>query len=79
MLAYLAIISLIGNVLSVVLAGWAVYEADGAGRLIILALLVLTFLVPALWSSSLVNLVCFTGRIFLGIGCFIYLQWQRVV
>jgi ABC-type glycerol-3-phosphate transport system permease component len=77
MLAYLAIISLIGNVLSVVLAGWAVYEANAGGRLIILALLVLTFLIPALWSSSPVNLICFTGRIILGIGCFIYLKWQR--
>jgi hypothetical protein len=25
-----------------------------------------------------VNLICFTGRIILGIGCFIYLKWQRV-
>jgi hypothetical protein len=78
-LAYLAIVTLIGNVVSVILAVWAVYEADGAGRLIILALLVLTFLVPALWSASLVNLVCFIGRIILGLGCFIYLKWQRVV
>ena len=78
MLAYLAIVTLIGNVASVVLAGWAAYEAEGAGRLIIIALLVLTFLIPALWSASLVSLVCFIGRIVLGLGCFIYLKWQRI-
>ncbi|MCX6575566.1 MAG: hypothetical protein NTV82_04125 [Candidatus Aminicenantes bacterium] len=76
---YLAIVTLIGNVLSVVLAVWAVYEADGPGRLIIIALLVLTFLIPALWSASLVSLICFIGRLILGIGCFIYLKWQRVI
>jgi len=79
MLAYLAIITLIGNVASVVLAVWAAYEAEGPGRLIIIALLVLTFLIPALWSASLVSLICFIGRLILGIGCFIYLKWQRVI
>jgi hypothetical protein len=58
--------------------GRGMLEANAGGRLIILALLVLTFLIPALWSSSPVNLICFTGRIILGIGCFIYLKWQRV-
>jgi len=78
MLAYLAIINLIGNVAAIVLACWAAYEADGSVRLIIMALLVLTFLIPALWSAALVSLICFVGRIVLGIGCFIYLKWQRV-
>jgi hypothetical protein len=79
MLAYLAIITLIGNVASVVLAVWAAYEAEGSGRLVIVALLVLTFLIPAFWSATLVSLICFVGRIVLGIGCFIYLKWQRVL
>jgi len=79
MMAYLAIITLIGNVASIVLAGWAAYEANGAGRLIIIALLVLTFLIPALWPATLVSLICFVGRMVLGIGCFIYLKWQRVL
>ncbi len=79
MFAYLAIITFIGNVVSVALVGWAAYEAGGAVRLIMIALLVLTFLLPALWSSSIISLVCFVGRMGLGLVGFIYLKWQRVL
>ena len=78
-MAYLAIITLIGNVASVVLAVWAAYEADGAGRLVIAVLLVLSFLISKLWPGIVVSLICFVGRVLLGIGCLIYLKWHQVL
>lgn len=64
----------IGTGLAIILIVLAFLRAGNTGRIIILALVSLTFLLPALFSSMAVGLICSVGRILIGIGCYIYLK-----
>jgi hypothetical protein len=64
----------IGTGLAIILIIMAFFRAGSTGRIIILALVSLTFLLPTLLSSMAVGLICYVGRILIGIGCYIYLK-----
>ena len=70
---------LIGTGIAIILIALAIYEADIKGRIIILALTLLTFLLPALFRSAVLNLICYITRLLLGIVCYIYLKWQSTI
>lgn len=70
---------LIGTGIAIILIALAIYEADIKGRIIILALTLLTFLLPALLRKAVLNLICFIARLLIGIGCYIYLKWQNAI
>ena len=52
-------------------------EAEVGGRAVILSALVLSFLLPEVFSSRLLELTCRTGRLLFGAGC--YLCWKDKV
>jgi len=67
----------IGTGVALVLMAMAFHEAENRGRVIILSLAVLTFLLPALFPSSAIWLIFFIARILIGLGCYLYLRYQQ--
>jgi hypothetical protein len=65
---------IIGNVVSVALAVYAFLEAEIKGRIVILAAMGSSFLVPHFWPGRTVSSVCFLGRVFFAIGLAVYLK-----
>jgi hypothetical protein len=78
MFIYQQVVFLIANVIAIVLIARAFFEAAATGRIIILALFALSFIVPRVWPGIPVSLICFVVRVCLAIGCYIYLKWQHV-
>jgi len=66
----------IGLGIALIFMGMAFSEADPTGRIVILSVLVLSFLLPALFSSRLLEVVCRIGRLFFGAGCYIYWKYK---
>jgi hypothetical protein len=73
---YFTILSLIGNILAIVGAGAAFFEAETKGRIFILTLMALTFIIPKIWASLLISSICFVLRMVLAIGCYVYVKYQ---
>lgn len=69
----------IGTGVAIILIALAIYEAEIKGRIIILVLALLTFLLPVLFRTAVLNLICYIARLLLGIGCYIYLKWQNAI
>jgi len=67
----------IGTLLAIVFIVLAVYYAETKGRIIILSLTGMTFLLPILFSSFTLNFICWLVRILIGIGCYIYLKIKK--
>jgi hypothetical protein len=69
----------IGLVVALVFMALAFQEAEAGGRVVILAVLILSFLLPALFSSRTLELVCRIGRLLFGAGCYIYWKYKAAV
>jgi len=69
----------IGTGIALILVIWGIYDSEGKARLIILALALPLFLLPLFVSSAVPRLICFVGRLLLGIGCYIYIKYQNSV
>jgi hypothetical protein len=54
-------------------------EAEDRGRIIILSVLALSFILPALFSSHTLDFVCMIGRLVLGMVCFVYWKYKVAV
>jgi len=59
--------------------GLAFSEAEDRGRIIILSVAVLSFILPALFSSHTLDFVCMIGRLVFGMGCYIYWKYKVAV
>jgi hypothetical protein len=57
----------------------AFYHADVAGRIIILFLSGMTFLLPRLFPSPILHVICWAARLFIGMGSYIYLKYIRAL
>jgi len=69
----------IGTGVALILIALAVYEAESNGRIIILALALITFLLPFLFPSRILNLICYIARMLLGICCYIFLRYRGAI
>jgi hypothetical protein len=69
----------IGIGVSVILAVWAFFQAEEKGRIIIAASAAVIFLIPVVFSGSLVSLISFLGWILLGLSSFIYLKYRGCI
>jgi hypothetical protein len=67
----------IGTGIALILVIWGILASEGMARLIILALALPLFLLPMFISSAAPRLICFVGRLLLGIGCYIYIKYQN--
>jgi len=68
---------LIGNVLAVGLAARAFVEAGPKGRIAIVVLMGSSFLIPKLAGGAAVAAACFTARIVIAIGCYLYVRYTN--
>lgn len=69
----------IGTIVAIVLIVLAFYHADIKGRIIILSLSSLTFVLPRLFPSPTLHVVCWAARLFIGMGSYIYLKYIRAL
>jgi hypothetical protein len=67
----------VANLLSIIVAVVAFTQAQEKGRIAILVLMGSAFGIPYLWPSRTVALVCFLAKIFIAIGCYIYVKWSN--
>jgi len=65
---------LIGTIIALGIMAYAFYEAETTGRWVILVLAAATLIVPKIFPSSTVGLLCFIARILIAIACYIYLK-----
>ncbi|MCJ7587356.1 MAG: hypothetical protein MUQ00_05565 [Candidatus Aminicenantes bacterium] len=68
--------SSIGLGIALIFIGLAFYEAEATGRIVILSAFALSFILPALFSSYVLSVVCRIGRLVLGIICFVYWKYK---
>ncbi|NIM91927.1 MAG: hypothetical protein GTO17_13390 [Candidatus Aminicenantes bacterium] len=66
----------IGNILALALAILAFSMAENKGRIIIATVMGSLFILPYLFSSAALSIICFVGRMVFGIGCLLYIKWQ---
>ena len=69
----------IGLGIALICIGLAFYEAEATGRIVILSVLALSFILPALFSSNTLDFVCMIGRLVLGMVCFVYWKYKVAV
>jgi hypothetical protein len=69
----------IGTIVAIVLIVLAFFHADINGRIIILSLSGLTFLLPRLFPSPTLHVICWAARLFIGMGSYIYLKYIIVM
>lgn len=66
----------IGEGIAFILIVFAFIESDNKGRIILAVLYFVTFLLPSVFPSRILSLICSLARLFIGAGCFIYLKYQ---
>jgi len=70
---------LIGNIIAVAIAIYAFSMAENKGRVIIATVMISLFVLPRLSPSTAFSIICFAGRMVFGIGCLLYIKWQRTL
>lgn len=69
----------IGIGIGFLLGIWAFIEADTInGRIFIVSAMIVIFLLPVVWRSSVAGLVSFILWIVFGAGCYIFLRYRGV-
>jgi len=53
---------------------FALVLAETKVRLYLLAVMALLFIFPFLFKTTAIKLICFTGRVIFGIGCYVYVK-----
>ncbi len=66
----------IGLGIALIFIGLAFYEAEATGRIIILCVLALSFILPAIASSYALGVVCQIGRLVFGACCYVYWKYR---
>jgi len=64
------------TVFTIVVAVLAFLEAQVKGRIFLIVSVSLTFLLPRIFPSITMTILCFVSRIMIAVGCLIYLKWQ---
>ena len=64
------------TVFTIVVAVLAFLEAQDKGRVFLIVSMSLSFLLPQIFPSRTMTILCFVSRIMIAIGCLIYLKWQ---
>ena len=66
----------IGLGIALIFIGLAFHEAETTGRIVILSVLALSFILPALISSYALEVVCRIGRLVFGACCYVYWKYR---
>jgi len=68
--------ALIGECIAVILFTLAFIEAEVRGRIFLVSIFVLLFLLPRLFPSSIMSLLCLVAKLAVGMGCYIFLKYR---
>ena len=71
--------ALMGTVIAVTFVLLAVRHAGARGRILLAALLLVTFAIPFLFPTPAGGAVGLASRMALGIGCLLYLKVERLL
>lgn len=69
----------IGDIIAVAAAIFAFSMAENKGRIIIATVMISLFVLPHLFPSTALSIICFVARMVFGIGCLLYIKWQRTL
>jgi hypothetical protein len=65
--------------IALLLGVWAVIEAETTtGRVLIISVLIVLFILPALWRGAAGRLAQIVGSAVFGIGCYIFIKLKGV-
>jgi hypothetical protein len=67
--------ALIGDLIALALIALAFYWAESEGRIFLIVIVSLTYLLPRLFPSGALSLICLIARYLIGICCYIYLKF----
>jgi hypothetical protein len=67
---------LIGEIIALVLFIMAFIEAEVRGRIILVSIFVLSFLLPWLFPSRIISLLCLLAKLGIGMGSYIFLRYR---
>ena len=66
----------IGLGIALTFIGLAFSEAEATGRVVILSVVVLSFVLPAIFPSYALSVICRVGRMIFGAFCFVYWRYK---
>jgi hypothetical protein len=69
--------AMIGEVIALVLFIMAFIEAETRGRIFLVSIFVMLFLLPWLFPSSIASLLCLVAKLAVGMGCYIFLRTRK--
>jgi hypothetical protein len=69
----------IGLLIAIVLMVLAFIESELKGRCVIVVALFISFILPRVFPSSLMTVICAVGRLLFAVCCFIFLRYRRAV
>ena len=69
----------IGLLVAIVLMVLAFLESALKGRIVIVVVLVISFILPIVFPSSIISVICSVGRLLFAVGCFIFLRYRTEV
>ena len=69
----------IGDIIALAVVVIAFTMAENKGRIIIATVMISLFVFPRLIPSTALSIICFAGRMVFGIGCLLYIKWQRTL
>jgi hypothetical protein len=69
----------IGLGIAVIFMVLAFLESEATGRIIIVAVFFVSFLLPTVFPSSTMTVICSVGRLLFGAGCFIFWRYRTAI
>jgi hypothetical protein len=69
----------IGLVIAIAFMVMAFRESGLKGRIVIAGFLIISFILPAIFPSMVISVICSVGRLLFGAGCFIFWRYRSVV
>ena len=64
------------TVATLVIAIMAFLEAQDKGRAFLIVSMSLSFLLPQIFPSRTMTILCYVGRVMIAVGCLVYLKWE---
>jgi hypothetical protein len=69
----------IGLGIAVIFMILAFLISELTGRIVIIGFLLISFILPAVFPSMVMSVICSVGRLLFGAGCFIFWRYRNAV
>jgi ABC-type sugar transport system permease subunit len=68
------IINSVINLIVIAIFVYAFLNAEMKGRIIMTAILALLFILPAVFTASVIYWLCYAGKVIFGLSCYLYIK-----